>query len=256
MSEADAFLDAIFAAPDDDLPRLVYADWLEERGQQAYAEFIRLCCRLASEVLPAGERTRLRKHRHELWNRVRSENRTAFAEVPLSATDFPRGICKSYVAVPAEVFVNASPHWWPVICPTALTLIDTDGWGEQVARAPYLSRVLAIRISRRRELDHDTGWATVTIPDDSILSALAASRFLANLRRLECQYIAASAPTLVALRDSPLVAQLADLYIEVAFPDGEGAQLEALLDGAGAAIEEFLVEYGHRLTPPPFPKPV
>src|SRR5262245_43465365 len=33
MSEEEAFLVAIFADPQDDCPRLVYSDWLEERGQ-------------------------------------------------------------------------------------------------------------------------------------------------------------------------------------------------------------------------------
>src|SRR5262245_50202513 len=33
MSDADLFLDAIFDNPEDDTPRLVYADWLEEHGQ-------------------------------------------------------------------------------------------------------------------------------------------------------------------------------------------------------------------------------
>lgn len=36
-----AFLRAILAAPDDDLPRLVYADWLEEHGKAKLAERIR-----------------------------------------------------------------------------------------------------------------------------------------------------------------------------------------------------------------------
>ncbi len=42
MNEHDAFLDAIVSAPDDDFPRLQYADWLEERGDADRAEFIRL----------------------------------------------------------------------------------------------------------------------------------------------------------------------------------------------------------------------
>ena len=46
MSDA-AFLDAILAHPDDDGPRLVYADWLDEQGQAARAEFIRVQCELA-----------------------------------------------------------------------------------------------------------------------------------------------------------------------------------------------------------------
>jgi uncharacterized protein (TIGR02996 family) len=37
-----AFLKSIQAYPDDDAPRLVYADWLEEQGETQRAEFIRL----------------------------------------------------------------------------------------------------------------------------------------------------------------------------------------------------------------------
>ena len=42
MTTADAFLAAILAAPEDDTPRLIFADWLEEDGDPARAEFIRL----------------------------------------------------------------------------------------------------------------------------------------------------------------------------------------------------------------------
>ncbi|VTU01329.1 Repeat-companion domain protein OS=Isosphaera pallida (strain ATCC 43644 / DSM 9630 / IS1B) GN=Isop_0391 PE=4 SV=1 [Gemmataceae bacterium] len=42
MSDGDALLAAIIANPDDDTPRLVYADWLDENGQPERAEFIRL----------------------------------------------------------------------------------------------------------------------------------------------------------------------------------------------------------------------
>jgi uncharacterized protein (TIGR02996 family) len=44
MDPADGFLDAICADPDDDTPRLVYADWLEEHGEPERAEFIRCQC--------------------------------------------------------------------------------------------------------------------------------------------------------------------------------------------------------------------
>ncbi len=40
MTEHDAFLRAICTDPDDDTPRLIYADWLEERGDPR-GEFIR-----------------------------------------------------------------------------------------------------------------------------------------------------------------------------------------------------------------------
>jgi uncharacterized protein (TIGR02996 family) len=42
MSDRDALLAAVRQAPDDDSPRLVYADWLDEHGEADRAEFIRL----------------------------------------------------------------------------------------------------------------------------------------------------------------------------------------------------------------------
>jgi uncharacterized protein (TIGR02996 family) len=41
MTEHDALLAAVIAAPADDLPRLVYADWVEEHGEPDRAAFIR-----------------------------------------------------------------------------------------------------------------------------------------------------------------------------------------------------------------------
>jgi uncharacterized protein (TIGR02996 family) len=42
------FLRDIHASPDDDTPRLVFADWLEDHGDPDRAELIRLQCRLAA----------------------------------------------------------------------------------------------------------------------------------------------------------------------------------------------------------------
>lgn len=44
LSQHEAFLRAIFDAPEDDTPRLVYADFLQENGEEDRAEFIRLDC--------------------------------------------------------------------------------------------------------------------------------------------------------------------------------------------------------------------
>jgi uncharacterized protein (TIGR02996 family) len=55
MSRDDAFLQAIREDPDDDVPRLIYADWLEEQGDPR-GEFIRVDCAL--EHLPATDRRR------------------------------------------------------------------------------------------------------------------------------------------------------------------------------------------------------
>src|SRR4051794_4771556 len=59
MTDESAFLAAVRDAPEDDGPRLVYADWLDEQGDpdlSARAELIRVQCGLAH--LPAGHRAR------------------------------------------------------------------------------------------------------------------------------------------------------------------------------------------------------
>jgi uncharacterized protein (TIGR02996 family) len=44
MTHDEAFVQAIREAPEDDAPRLIYADWLEEYGRPERAEFIRVQC--------------------------------------------------------------------------------------------------------------------------------------------------------------------------------------------------------------------
>jgi uncharacterized protein (TIGR02996 family) len=58
--EQAAFLADIQANPDDDRPRLVFADWLEDHGDPARAEFIRvqaLWARFGDNVYPQRRQT-------------------------------------------------------------------------------------------------------------------------------------------------------------------------------------------------------
>jgi uncharacterized protein (TIGR02996 family) len=55
MRDEDAFLRAIEASPGDDAPRLIYADWLDERGDPR-ADFIRLHLALAAAAPDRAER--------------------------------------------------------------------------------------------------------------------------------------------------------------------------------------------------------
>ncbi len=70
---ADALLQAILERPHDDDPRLILADWLEERdgpGDAARAEFVRLQCEIAWYELPtpmSGRHEALLKRAHELF---------------------------------------------------------------------------------------------------------------------------------------------------------------------------------------------
>lgn len=65
QDEHAAFLDSIVSDAEDDIPRLIYADWLEEHGDPR-GEFIRLQCQLAN-VVPGDEEMReLTDRQHEL----------------------------------------------------------------------------------------------------------------------------------------------------------------------------------------------
>lgn len=98
--DGQGLLDAILDTPGDDVPRLVYADWLEDNGQPERAEFIRVQVELAGFVAPAtgraicegkgpaayaGSRKRCRCHPCRLIRRER-ELRGAFYEVGAFAT--------------------------------------------------------------------------------------------------------------------------------------------------------------------------
>lgn len=78
-----AMLRTICIFPDDDTPRLVYADYLEERGEPERAEFIRVQCAIASlpMAMPVacpnpkcdGRGCVLRRREGELWPFVMSD---------------------------------------------------------------------------------------------------------------------------------------------------------------------------------------
>jgi uncharacterized protein (TIGR02996 family) len=65
----DALLDDVRQNPDDDVPRLVYADWIEEHGELERADFIRRQCRLARCAVQDPERVILTARLNELVGR-------------------------------------------------------------------------------------------------------------------------------------------------------------------------------------------
>jgi uncharacterized protein (TIGR02996 family) len=67
--EEAAFLDAILEAPEDDTPRLVFADWLEDHGRPERAELFRLQVELARWVPDLGRRTELRRRERDILQR-------------------------------------------------------------------------------------------------------------------------------------------------------------------------------------------
>src|SRR5215203_267031 len=107
MSDAAALLATIRAAPADDAPRLVYADWLDEHGHPDRAEFIRVQCELARRDGPT-----LRRREAELL----AAHHDALAG-PLAAPHlrfrFHRGFISSFGH--SGVFAVNGPRTWTLL---------------------------------------------------------------------------------------------------------------------------------------------
>src|SRR5687768_13842732 len=94
--------------PDDDQARLVYADWLEEQGDQPQAEFIRLQLRRAAlweghpdaDALSQRERELLEAHRDRWTQQLPRSSRKKFG--------FVRGL-PTHLDVTAEQYLKRGP---------------------------------------------------------------------------------------------------------------------------------------------------
>src|SRR4051812_2369116 len=72
-AEDEVFLRDILAAPEDDAPRLHYADWLKANGDPERAEYIRLDIRYVRHSgASASTRSRLWRRLRELWDTHRA----------------------------------------------------------------------------------------------------------------------------------------------------------------------------------------
>ena len=132
MTEND-FLQEILANPDDEGPRLIFADWLEERGDPR-GEFIRVQCELAGmkerksrrRTLKTREGELLAKHEKEWLGPLQSlakswEFRRGFvARIKINTRDFIKHGEKIFQWTPVqEVFLTAGPRRVPAlaVCP-------------------------------------------------------------------------------------------------------------------------------------------
>jgi uncharacterized protein (TIGR02996 family) len=166
MLEREPFLKAIFAAPDDDLPRLVFADWLDEHGETAWAELIRVQCETCRT---GGESPRTAALVATVFG--------GYDECLPVAADFDRGFrSDSRIRVTAEQLadpegfrstaVSRYPEWYgassltvtegPIVTPTPLVTVLTS---------PVTEHVTELDLSGREE-------EVPTADDDPAMTAL------------------------------------------------------------------------------------
>jgi uncharacterized protein (TIGR02996 family) len=180
MSDADALLAAVLADPDADLPRLVYADYLDETGDRARAEFIRVQLavhRLADPPvgLVARERALLALHREEWLAPLKVRGEALFSSRTHGI--FARGFVET-AWMPARIFITKAGKLFAKAPVRELRVTQ--------ATVAELADLTADRlVSRLRALDlSDTRLGD---PAARLLSARTVLAGLRTLRLRQCQ---------------------------------------------------------------------
>lgn len=250
MTDADAFLEAIWAKPDDFVPRLVYADWLEEHGEAEYATFIRLSCEIERcEPMAPDQRRRMRQERFRLQQRLAERWADLIPGIDSHSVVSMLGMPSQYLTLDASGFLSWSGPT-PAFLPSRLALRDCLGHEVALANHPRLSEMTHIRFVG------DCGAPSSSPPyppvSDVLLRTLAESLSLRSLQSLDIRDIYPSRRGLAGFADSPLASGLRrftfDFQIEPIYH--RWVDLDAVQPPAGAireAIHQFLDEYGHHL---------
>jgi uncharacterized protein (TIGR02996 family) len=198
----EGFLEAIRETPDDDAPRLVYADWLDDHGQADRAEFIRVQCELAH--LPrTSDRYWELEDRSDALLQVQKQAWSGPLPGLANQWTFRRGFVES-VQIEGEKFLPHANDLFAALPLRSLQLIIVgwQNWG-------YLARFAALaHLARLHKLDLSDCCFPV-----AQLHKLIASPYLTGLRTLDLQGNDFSSGILPALSASPVLAGLTSLSL-------------------------------------------
>jgi uncharacterized protein (TIGR02996 family) len=154
---AKGFLDDIVANIDDDTPRLVYADWLLENGQDDRAEFIRV--QIERAHLPAWDaaQVRLRLREQEL---LRLHGEEWLAELPAIEgakwEGFRRGIVAEVSFASFEA-MRANAHACRAAAPVEAVTVRWPRRGEPSQAAP-IAELRELSLTGRPSGEHEIAW--------------------------------------------------------------------------------------------------
>lgn len=188
MSDRDALLHAIAARPEEDTPRLMYADWLEENGEPERADFVRTQVLLARPGLPPAEKYPLVKRNvFYLTTGVRHWKDQLPHVGGIEWGDFNRGLIEEVQASDETPLLTHAADIFAVPGVHILRLSRLIGW-LALAGIPELERLRALRmVSARAAAPH--------------LRTLLASAHLRNLKVLDLHGNAADDGVAEALAD-------------------------------------------------------
>jgi uncharacterized protein (TIGR02996 family) len=235
MTEDDALLRAVLAAPDDDAPRLVYADWLDDHGDPARAAFIRAQVELARRPADPSRLLQLRQAEVSLL-RANRDAWTAWVPSWAEARTFSRGFLEG-IRAEAGDFIARSHE---VRLRTPLGAVQLDGREELAApvlRTPALDGLRSLTLSvpvpagawehlggspylgQLRELNLNSKG-----PADELVSALIGSTSLPALRTLRLTWCTLGDEHTARLAGHPWVGRLRGLDLRNNFITDEGGR--------------------------------
>ena len=148
MSDEEGFLQTIIANPDDDAPRLVYSDWLEDHGYLDRAEFIRVQCELArmsKDDLRFAELDRrergLRKAHFEEW----IAPLRAVTHFYKTLSEFRRGFVE-YIQIRGAAFLEKGPVLFEMSPIRRLEILAAGAEFVRIVMTPCLARLTELRL--------------------------------------------------------------------------------------------------------------
>ena len=145
MTERDALLKAVCDHPNDDTPRLVFADWLQENDEEARAEFIRVQIEIARFANPPKKLAKragqlLRRHGPR-WSFDLHEQ-----DGFLWAQSYSRGFIEEVVVSDAARFLRCAANCFdstPIV--TLSVYCSALDW-QALFDAGHLSRIRHLRL--------------------------------------------------------------------------------------------------------------
>jgi uncharacterized protein (TIGR02996 family) len=183
-SLAKGFLDDIVANIDDDTPRLVYADWLEENGQDERAEFIRVQIERARLPVWDADQVRLSLREQELlmWH-----GEEWLAELPAIEgakwEGFRRGIVAEVSFASFEA-LRQRAHSCRAVAPVEAVTVRWPRSKEAGQASNPIAELRELSLTGRPSSEIEIGWLADS-PQLSTLRSLTARGLWADgLRRL------------------------------------------------------------------------
>jgi uncharacterized protein (TIGR02996 family) len=147
MMDERSFLASIIENPQDDLPRLVCADWLEEYGSPERAELIRIQCKLARKAEFDPSRTPFVERERELLSEHGAEWAKPVASI-CAEYQFLRGFIDS-VVIGARKFLTHGARLFqlaPIRHVRLIRLGSSNVSGNDVAACDFLSHIQSLAL--------------------------------------------------------------------------------------------------------------